>query len=87
MTSVEIEFTVEPFAQGAPGPHVLAAVEAARALGWETEMGPFATTVRSDTSAAGVAAQAVIDAALEAGAERISLTIHRPIHRPIHRQA
>ena len=36
-----IEFTVEPFVEGQPGPHVTSAVSAARALGVEVEFGPF----------------------------------------------
>ena len=40
-----LEFTVEPFVEGAPGPHVTAAVAAADALGATVEFGPFGTTL------------------------------------------
>ena len=51
MDVVHIEFFVEPFSEGAPGPHVEAAVAAFADLGLETEVGPFATT--ADTRSRG----------------------------------
>src|SRR3954468_22609447 len=43
-----VEFTVEPFTEGSPGPHVQAAVDAAEASGVTVEFGPFGTTVVGD---------------------------------------
>jgi hypothetical protein len=72
-----MEFTVEPFVPGAPGPHVTAAVGAAGRYG-AVEMGPFGTRVvltgESDDGPAACAA-AVVRAALAAGATRVSLSV------------
>ena len=38
--SLRLEYTVEPFVEGAPGPHVTAALEAAGATGLDVEFGP-----------------------------------------------
>jgi uncharacterized protein YqgV (UPF0045/DUF77 family) len=39
-----VEFTVEPFVDGSPGPHVIAAVEAVEAHGFSVDFGPFGTS-------------------------------------------
>ena len=75
--AVLVEFTVEPFTEGSPGAHVLAAVEAARACGVEPSMGPFATSVHVDAELVGVVTHAVVDAALAAGATRVNVTVER----------
>ena len=77
MADVRIEFLVEPFSEGAPGRHVLAGVEAARALGHQPEVGPFGTTVVTDEALAGALTAAVVDAALRNGASRVALQIER----------
>ena len=61
--SLRVEFTVEPFVPGAPGPHVLAAVDAAAAHGLTVEFGPFGSSGEG--------------AALEAGASRVSVQVSR----------
>jgi uncharacterized protein YqgV (UPF0045/DUF77 family) len=75
---LRIEFTVEPFHDGAPGPHVHAAVEAARAAGLAVDFGPFGSSVEGDDEQVLSAADAVTRAAIEAGASRVSLQITRP---------
>ena len=45
-----VEFTVEPFVAGEPGPHVQAAIEAARRSGLAVDVGPFGTSVRVTTT-------------------------------------
>ena len=69
------EFTVEPFVDGNPGPHVMAAVDAVRATGLEPDIGPFATVIEGDAAAVTEAVGALIAAARWAGAERVSLQI------------
>ena len=73
--SCRAEFMIEPFEEGAPGPHVMAAVEALRSLGFEPEMGPFGTSIRGDPTAVIAALQAMLDTAYRAGASRVSLQI------------
>ncbi len=36
-----VEFTVEPFVEGRPGPHVAAAIDAARASGADVDVGHY----------------------------------------------
>ena len=45
---VVAEFTIEPFVEGAPGPHVHAGLDAVRAAGFEPELGPFGSTVTGE---------------------------------------
>lgn len=74
---LRLEFTIEPFIDGHPGPHVQAALAEARHLGLPTEVGPFATTVdgEADDVLGGLAA--IVGAAVEAGAIRVALAVSR----------
>jgi len=69
------EFLVEPFEVGNPGPHVVAAVEAVRELGFEPVVGPFGTTIKGDSAKVITAVKNLLDAATAAGASRVSLQI------------
>lgn len=75
--SLRVEFTVEPFVPGAPGPHVLAAVDAAAAHGLTIEFGPFGSSGEGDEAVVLPAVDAAIRAALEAGATRVSVQVSR----------
>jgi uncharacterized protein YqgV (UPF0045/DUF77 family) len=75
--SLRVEFTVEPFVPGAPGPHVLAAVDAAAAHGLAIEFGPFGSSGEGDEAVVLPAVDAAIRAALEAGATRVSVQVSR----------
>jgi len=72
-----VEFTVEPFVEGEPGPHVLAAVEAAERSGLAVDVGPFGTTVTGDDEVLLAVVDAVVRAAVGAGATRVSLQVVR----------
>ncbi len=69
------EFMIEPFEEGAPGPHVVAAVEAVRSHGFEPEMGPFGTSIEGDPTDIIAALRAMLDTAHRAGASRVSVQI------------
>lgn len=73
--ALELEYTVEPFVEGAPGPHVRAALEAATRAGLVVEFGPFGTTVAGDDGAVLDAAGRILAAAVSAGASRVSLQV------------
>ncbi len=73
MSTCRAEFLVEPFEEGAPGPHVRAAIDAVSALGLVPEVGPFGTTVVGEQSQVIAALQAMLEAALTNGATRVSL--------------
>ena len=72
---VRLEFTVEPFVEGAPGRHVRAAVDEARRRGLNPEMGPFGTTIDGDQASVLAALAAVTAAAIDSGATRVSLAV------------
>lgn len=75
MGHLHLEFTIEPFAEGRPGPHVLSAVDAVAAAGLEVELGPFASTAYGPADTVRAASAALIDAAFAAGARRVSLSV------------
>ncbi len=71
-----LEFTVEPFVEGHPGPHVQAAVEAARAAGGgEVEFGPFGSSCRASGELMPGIVAAVTQAAFAHGATHVSLHV------------
>jgi uncharacterized protein YqgV (UPF0045/DUF77 family) len=74
---LQVEFTVEPFVQGSPGPHVRAAVAAAESAGLDVEFGPFGTSVSGGDDAVLDAVDGIVRAAIGAGATRVSLQIER----------
>jgi uncharacterized protein YqgV (UPF0045/DUF77 family) len=71
------EFTIEPFVEGQPGPHVTSAIAAAEALGVRAEFGPFGTTCVVPAAQAGAIAEAIISAAFANGATHVSLHAER----------
>jgi uncharacterized protein YqgV (UPF0045/DUF77 family) len=73
--NVRLEFTVEPFRDGAPGPHVRAAIAAATAGGLAADVGPFGTTVDGPAAEAFDAVRALLGAAFAAGATRVSVQV------------
>jgi uncharacterized protein YqgV (UPF0045/DUF77 family) len=77
MARLRAEFTVEPFADAAPGPHVRAAIEAAERTGLEPDVGPFGTTIEGDEPVVSQAVGALVTAAFAAGATRVSMTVER----------
>ena len=72
-----VEFTVEPFVAGEPGPHVQAAIEAARGSGLAVDVGPFGTSVSGDDDRVLDTVDAFVRAAIAAGATRVSLQLAR----------
>jgi hypothetical protein len=72
-----LEFTIEPFVEGRPGPHVLSAIEAAQAFGYEIDFGPFGSSCSVPIHQAAEVAKAVLDAAFANGATHVSLHAER----------
>ena len=73
---VRVEFTVEPFVDGAPGPHVRAALDTIAAAGVEAEFGPFGSSFVVDHDGLQVLTDAVA-AAMAAGATRVSTQVEQ----------
>ena len=72
-----VEFTIEPFVEGDPGPHVRAAVDAAERSGLTVDFGPFGTTVSGEDDVVLDAVDLILRAATAAGATRVSLQLAR----------
>ncbi len=74
---IKVEFTVEPFVEGGPGPHVRAALDQVRARGLSVEVGPFANTIDGEHHLVLKAVEPLVTAALANGATAISLAVSR----------
>lgn len=72
---VRVEFFIEPFAEGRPGPHVLAAVAAAEQRGLTVEFGPFGSSCDVAATEVGAVVAAVVDAAVANGASDVHVTV------------
>ena len=71
----ELEFTVEPFVEGRPGPHVQAAVDAAVAAGADVDFGPFSSICRVEDERMPDVVAAVTRAAFAHGATHVALQV------------
>lgn len=72
---IAVEFLVAPFVEGAPGPHVNAAVDAVAAHGLPVELGPFASSVGGDLDTVTTALADMIRAAMRSGATSVQLRV------------
>jgi uncharacterized protein YqgV (UPF0045/DUF77 family) len=72
-----LEFFVEPLAEGRPGPHVKAAIDAAASRELAIDVGPFGSVARGELDDLIEAAGPLLRSALAAGADRISVHLSR----------
>lgn len=72
---LRLEFTVEPFVEGAPGPHVTAAVDVARDAGLEVGFGPFGTEIAGPRDQVLGVVDEIVRRAIHAGATRVSVQV------------
>ena len=72
---IAAEFTIEPFVEGVPGPHVRAAIEVAESAGLTVEVGPFGTSLSGESGTVLDTVDAVVRAAIANGATRVSLQL------------
>lgn len=77
-----LEFLVEPFEEGNPGPHVLGTLEILQRHGLEMTMGPFGNTVDGDYETLASVLPTVLRSAFEKGASRISITLTKSLADP-----
>ena len=73
----ELEFTIEPFVEGRPGPHVTAAIEAATGAGATVDVGPFGSACRVGDDRMPDVVAAITRAAFDHGATHVSLHVAR----------
>ena len=74
MVTCTSEFLVEPFTEGSQGDHVVAAIDAVGAAGFEPIVGPFGTSIEGEPAAVFAALDDMIQAAMAAGASRVAIT-------------
>ena len=72
------EFTIEPFDEGNPGPHVTKAISAAERSGAKVSIGPFGTKIEGDQRQIVNAVGAALDASLSEGASLVTVTVTNP---------
>lgn len=73
---VTLEFTVEPFVESNPGPHVQAAIAAASSdPELNVDVGPFGTVVAGNDDSVLATTQKILAAAFANGASRVSLQL------------
>ena len=70
---VRAEFTVEPFEEGNPGPHVQAAIDALSAH--DPEIGPFGTAIEGSLENVFDAAGTCVRSAIDTGASRVTVNM------------
>jgi uncharacterized protein YqgV (UPF0045/DUF77 family) len=70
-----VEFTVEPFEEGKPGPHVQATFDAVVGDGVDLDVGPFGSSFEADATVAARVLARVVEAAFGAGATRLSCQV------------
>jgi uncharacterized protein YqgV (UPF0045/DUF77 family) len=68
-----LEFTIEPFVEGLPGPHVTSAINAVQELGYEVDFGPFGSSCNVPAGRAGEVVKAWLEAAFANGATHVNL--------------
>lgn len=72
---LQVEFTIEPFVEGRPGPHVTSAVAEAERIGAEVEMGPFGSSCSVSPDRLAELLAALGTAAFEGGATRLTVQV------------
>jgi hypothetical protein len=72
---LQLEFTVEPFVEGLPGPHVTAAVSAAEAVGATVEFGPFGSSCTASAEAMPLVIAELVRAAFANGASHVTMHV------------
>ena len=79
MTRCTVEFVIEPFSDGDPGPHVRSGIDAIEDKGLAVTMGPFGSSVEGSIDEIAPAIDAMIRAAVTDGADRVlvEITNHR----------
>ncbi|NBU94403.1 MAG: hypothetical protein EBS20_00665 [Actinobacteria bacterium] len=70
-----VEFTVEPFIDGQPGPHVTAPVDALRAAGFEVVLDAFGTVVDTDADRVAEVVSIAVGAAVAHGATHVNTMV------------
>ena len=71
----QLEFLIEPFEEGKPGPHVLASLANLRHRGIAVTQGPFGNTVSGNCETIKNAVVAIVESAFQEGASRLLINL------------
>lgn len=74
-SDAHVEFFVEPFHEGRPGPHVDAAVAAFAAHGLSVDVGPFSSSAEGGVDEIAAAVAAMIGGAMAGGASAVRIQV------------
>jgi len=77
MSLLVVEFTVEPFVEGQPGPHVTNAVAAVEQHGVKVDFGPFGSTFTAPEAVTPTVVADMMRAAYAHGATFVSVSVAR----------
>ena len=75
MVVQRVEFTIEPFVEGLPGPHVTAPIDALVSLGIDVEIGPFGTGCSVEESRSAEVVAVILRSAFEHGASHVNVDV------------
>jgi len=75
---LQLEFTVEPFVEGNPGVHVIAAVAAVERAGGSVEFGPFGSTCTASADEMPQVIAELVRAAFANGASHVTMHVAEP---------
>lgn len=70
-----VEFTIEPFVAGDPGPHVTATIAAVEALGVDVDVGPFGSSCVTHPDATADVAATIVRTAHAHGATHVNIDV------------
>lgn len=71
----QLEFFVEPFTEGQPGPHVTAAIAAVEEAGGVVDFGPFSSICRAEDGEMPAIVSSLLKAAFSYGATSVRLSV------------
>jgi len=74
---LRVEFTLEPFTEGAPGQHVVTALQQLRARGITADIGPFGTVMEGEHHVVLHAIEPMVTAAFAHGATNVSMALSK----------
>jgi uncharacterized protein YqgV (UPF0045/DUF77 family) len=79
---LHLEFTIEPFVEGRPGPHVTEAIAAVEALGLDVEIGPFGSACDLASERLAEVLAAIGQQAFAHGATHVNLDVSARAQEP-----
>lgn len=72
-----IEFTIEPFVEGSPGPHVTETITAVESLDVEVDVGPFGSSCNVEAANAADVVATIVRTAITNGASHVNVDVEQ----------